>query len=105
MHALRRHLVAFVTLLCLLGVQQVAALHELSHLPANGKANPEKQLPHSKSCDKCAVYAELSGGAPAASALVFHIQDFAAESFSFSPQFTSSTSIWAYAARAPPHLL
>lgn len=105
MHALRRHLVTFVTLLCLLGVQQVAALHELSHLTPDGKANPEKQLPHSKSCDKCAAYAELSGAAPAASALVFHIQDFAAESFSFSPQFTSSTSVWAYAARAPPHLL
>jgi hypothetical protein len=105
MHALRRHLVAFVTLLCLLGVQQVAALHELSHLPAGGKANPEKQLPHSKSCSKCALYAELSGAAPAPSALVFHIQDFAAESFPFFPQDTSSTRVWAYAARAPPHRL
>ena len=105
MHALRRHLVAFVTLLCLLGAQQAAAMHELSHLRADGKANPEKQVPHSKSCDKCAAYAEVSGGAPAPSALVFHTQDFATESFSFSPQYTSSTSVWAYAARAPPHLL
>jgi hypothetical protein len=105
MHALRRHLVAFVTLLCLLGVQQVAALHELSHLPANGNANPEKQLPHSKACDKCASYAEVSGGGLPAAPLLFHLQASAVEPFPATLQVSLSATIPAYAARAPPFFL
>lgn len=105
MHALRRHLVAFLTLLCLLGVQQVAALHELSHLQADGKANPEKQLPHSKACDKCASYAEVSGGGLPAALLLFHLHASGVESFPATLQFSPPAPIPAYAARAPPLFL
>lgn len=105
MHAMRRHLVAFVTLLCLLGVQQAAAMHELSHLRPNGKASPEKHLPHSKVCDKCASYAEVSGGGLPAAPLAFHLQASGVESFRAALQFSPSAPIPAYAARAPPLFL
>ena len=105
MHALRRHLVAFVTLLCLLGVQQAAAMHELSHLRPGGKANPEKQLPHSKACDKCASYAEVSGGGLPAAPLLFHLQASGVESLPAALLLSPSATIPAYSARAPPLFL
>jgi hypothetical protein len=105
MHTLRRHLVALVTLLCLLGVQQAAAMHELTHLRLDGKANPEKQLPHSKACDKCAGYAEVSGGGLPAAPLLFYHQTSAAGSLLATLQFSPSAPIPAYAARAPPLFL
>ena len=105
MHALRRHLVAFVALLCLLGMQQMAALHELSHLSTVDKAHPEKQLPHSKTCDKCANFAELSGGGLPATPLLFHLQVSTSELLSSTLLFFSSATIPAYSARAPPFFL
>ncbi len=105
MHVLRRHLIAFVALLCLLGMQQMATLHELSHLSAVDTTHPEKQLPHSKTCDKCANFAELSGGGLPATPLLFHLLVSTCESFSSTLLFSSSATIAAYSARAPPFFL
>jgi hypothetical protein len=105
MHALRRHLVAILTLLCLLGVQQTAALHELSHLSGDGKTQQEKQLPHSKACDKCASYAEVSGAGLPAAPLLFQVQTAEPETFTAALRFSPSATIAAYAARAPPLFL
>ena len=108
MHAMQhihRYLVAFLTVFCLLSAQQGAAAHALSHFSGGQSAPSDKHLPHSKSCDKCAIYAELSGAAPAAAPLVFHVLDSATESFSFLLQYSPSTTVWAYVARAPPYLL
>ena len=108
MHAVPRfyrYLVAFLTVFCLLSAQRGAAAHALSHYSDGQSAPADKHLPHSKSCDKCAIYAELSGAAPVAAPVVFHILDSVTESFSFLLRYSPSTTVWAYAARAPPYLL
>jgi hypothetical protein len=67
LHTLRRlrfTFIAFVAVLCLLGLQQGAAFHELSHLAGEHSTGLQKHLPHAKSCDKCVVYAEVSGAGP-----------------------------------------
>jgi hypothetical protein len=120
MRLFQRSLFAIFAALCLLGVQQGAAWHQLSHIAqaensyhaAGGHAAPQdlpqdKQdgQPHSKICDECSLYAGIAGGAVAASSWL-HVADASAAPVSFSsdPHFSSSAPA-AYAARAPPILL
>jgi hypothetical protein len=105
MRTFRRHLIALIAVLCLLGVQQGAALHEMSHLSGDGSASHEKHAPGSKVCDKCASYAEVSGAGLPAAPLAFHVQASALDSLPTAAQFFPSTTVSAYAARAPPFYL
>ena len=120
---LSRFLIAIAAALCLLGAQHGAVLHELSHFAQiatsaqdSGSAEDARQLaqdrqdkqdeqPHSRSCDKCAHYAELGGGALPVSAWRISIEDAASASASAPQQFSPSLTVAAYAARAPPALL
>ena len=105
MHTLRRLRFAFIALvavLCLLGVQQAGAFHGLSHLADENAAGTQKHLPHSKSCDKCMVYAEVSGAGPTTTHPALQVPSqfvvLAAAALKLFPSLT----LPAYSARAPP---
>ncbi len=123
-------LVAACAVLALLGVQQGQAAHEFSHLaqggaggpawdknaPAGtaagsaarggvGNGAPDQNAPHSKTCDKCAFYAELSGGAPAALLAIAPAAASGKPALSGTALRFASLTLAAYAARAPPAFL
>lgn len=135
----RRALVALGTVLCLIGAQQGAVWHELSHFAKRDGAaktgtakvgvtqaiaagvvavnvgadtaaetrqpNPQDDPPHSRSCDKCAHYAELVGGSLPVAGWRISIDDAAATVSTASRSFSPALAVAAYAARAPPALL
>ena len=117
MRALSRKLlslIAALAVLALLGVQQGQVAHEFSHLAQGGSASlsrdnaaatqkaPDKNAPHSKTCDKCAFYAELNGNG---SASPVAMAPAAAAGGVLLPGLSTrfaSTYFAAYSARAPP---
>ena len=105
MHTLRRlrfAFIAFVAVLCLLGVQQAAAFHGLTHLADENSTGSQKHLPHAKSCDKCVVYAEVSGAGPTTSHAALQVpSQFVVIASSARELFPSLTDP-VYSARAPP---
>lgn len=105
MHTLRRlrfAFIAIVAVLCLLGVQQGAAFHGLSHLADENSTGSQKHLPHSKSCDKCVVYAEVSGAGPTTAHPALPIPSkFAVIAYSTLKRVPAVT-LPVYSARAPP---
>jgi hypothetical protein len=108
LHTLRRlhfTFIAFVAVLCLLGLQQGAAFHELSHLAGEHSTGSQKHLPHGKSCDKCVVYAEVSGTGPITAHSALQVPApfivIASVAQSFFPALTHPV----YSARAPPAFL
>lgn len=105
MHTLRRLRFAFIALvavLCLLGVQQGAAFHGLSHLADESSTGSQKHLPHGKTCDKCIVYAEVSGAGPTTSPPALQVPSrhvvIADAALALFPSLTPPV----YSARAPP---
>ena len=105
MYTLRRLRFAFIALvavLCLLGVQQGAAFHGLSHRADENSSEPQKQLPHSKSCDKCVVYAEVSGAGPTTAHPSLQVPSQSVALASAARQLFFSSTVPAYSARAPP---
>ena len=108
MHPLRRLRLAFIALiavLCLLGVQQGAAFHALSHLADGNATGPQKHLPHSKTCDKCVVYAEVSGAGPTTTHAALQIPAQFMVTASAAQYVVPSRTLPAYSARAPPIFL
>ena len=112
MHTLRHLRFAFIArfiaiaaVLCLLGVQQAAAFHGLSHLADDSSAGSQKHLPHAKICDKCIVYAEVSGAGPTTThpALQFPSQLVVIASAAL--EVFPSLAFPVYSARAPPAFL
>ncbi len=99
---LRHTLFALLAVLCLLGVQQGAAFHGLSHLAEENAPGQQKHLPHSKTCDKCVVYAEVSGGAPTTSHPAFELPAQFAVEAAPAYQFLPAVRPPIYSARAPP---
>lgn len=99
---LRFAFIAFVAVLCLLGVQQAAAFHGLTHLADENGTGTQKHLPHSKTCDKCIVFAEVSGAGPttthAALLVPSQFVPLAAAALKLYPALT----FLVYSARAPP---
>ena len=53
---LRFTFIALLAVLCLLGMQQGAAFHGLSHLTQGKSTEQQKQVPHEKTCDKCVIF-------------------------------------------------
>ena len=105
MHTLRHLRFAFIALvavLCLLGVQQGAAFHGLSHRADENSSEPQKQLPHAKSCDKCVVYAEVSGAGPTTAHPSLQVPAQSVALASVARQLFFSPTLPAYSARAPP---
>lgn len=98
----RHTLFALLAVLCLLGMQQGAWAHGLSHVGGDDSTAPQKHLPHAKACEKCAVYAEVGSGAPpnACPALVLPPADDAQPAFS--RFIIPLLGARAYTARAPP---
>lgn len=104
-HTLRRlrfALIALVAVLCLLGVQQGAAFHALSHLADENPIGTQKQLPHSKTCDKCIVYAEASGAGPTTTHAALQVPSGFVLIASATLQLSPSLILPVYSARAPP---
>ena len=99
---LRFTFVAFIAVLCLLGVQQGAAFHGLSHLADESSTGPQKHLPHSKTCDKCIVYAEVSGAGPTTAIPVVQIPSQQVVIAYAAPAIFPSLTHPVYSARAPP---
>ena len=104
MHRLRFAFIALVAVLCLLGVQQGAAYHALSHLADGESSESQKQLPH-KSCDKCLAYAEASGAAPTTVHAPLQIASQFVAIAPVTQNFFPSLTLPVYSARAPPILL
>jgi hypothetical protein len=102
---LRYTFIALIAVLCLLGMQQGAAFHGLSHLAGDDSAGQKKHLPHEKSCEKCVVYAEVGGGAPTTSLAPFKVSAQRAVIASPTHQQQPSISFPGYSARAPPLFL
>jgi hypothetical protein len=109
--ALYRSLIALFAALCLLGAQQGAAWHQISHVQTDSVFQSADDLtqdghqPHSKVCDECSLYAGVAGGAIPTSEWV-PIADSASSPVSFQPDSRLPRSnAAAYAARAPPTLL
>ena len=105
MNTLRRFrftFIALIAVLCLLGVQQGAAFHGLSHLADENSTGSQKHLPHSKSCDKCIVYAEVSGAGPTTALPALQLPSRQVIiAYPALPLFPSLT-LPVYSARAPP---
>jgi hypothetical protein len=99
---LRFAFIALVAVLCLLGVQQCAAFHGLSHLADENSTGTQKHLPHSKSCDKCIVYAEVSGAGPTSAPPALQVPSQFVVSTSAALAFFPSLTLPVYSARAPP---
>lgn len=99
---LRFTFIALLAVLCLLGMQQGAAFHGLSHLAGDAAAGQQKHLPHEKTCDKCIVFAEVGGGAPTTSQPAFEVSPQFVVIASFAHQVFLSANPPVYSARAPP---
>ncbi|MEO8102874.1 MAG: hypothetical protein ABI790_10120 [Betaproteobacteria bacterium] len=109
MHTLRHlrfaiiaRLIAVAAVLCLLGVQQVATFHGLSHLSDDSSTGSQKHLPHSKSCDKCLVYAEVSGAGPTSVHSALQVPPQIVVIAFTALALVSSRTLPVYSARAPP---
>lgn len=102
---IRHTLAALFAVLCLFGMQQGAAFHGLTHAAADESAGSQKHLPHSKICDKCAVYAEFAGGTPTTShppvAVIMAVAIIALCAILVAPSLRPPV----YSARAPPAFL
>lgn len=104
-HTLRRMRFALVTLvatLCLLGVQQGAAFHALSHLAAEDSTKSQKQVPHTKTCDQCIAYAEVSGAGPTTVHATLRLPSQLAVLASAAWKVSPYLALQVYPARAPP---
>ena len=100
---LRQYFYAFLAAL-LLFAQQGSLLHAVTHVPSNTPAQHERQLPHSKVCDKCIAYAEL-GTALKSADPVLQLADFGAVLASNIPQLFLAAPLYAFSSRAPPAFL
>ncbi len=99
---LRYALIAFVAALCLLGVQQGAAFHGLSHLADESQPESQKHAPHAKTCDKCIVYAETGGGGPTTTFSAYQVQADSTGFLIATVELFLSLPRPVYSARAPP---
>jgi len=109
MHTLRRlrfalvaRFIAVLAVLCLLGMQQGAAFHALSHLADDNSTGTQKHLPHSNTCDKCIVYGEVSGAGPTTTHAAFRIPSQFIVIASAALQPFPFLALPVYSARAPP---
>lgn len=97
-------LIALIAVLCLLGMQQGAAYHRLSH-SADDATSQQKHLPHEKNCDKCVFYAEVGGGAPTTSHPAFDVSAPHVNLAAAPRSLLHAANPSAYSARAPPYFL
>ncbi|MGH8750325.1 MAG: hypothetical protein ACREUV_01315 [Burkholderiales bacterium] len=88
----------------LLFAQQGSLLHGLSHISDKTPAQQDRQLPHSKACDKCIAYAEV-GAALNNAHPVFLLADFGAVLAGHGSQLFFSSLHLAFSSRAPPAFL
>ena len=100
---LRHFIFALLAAACLLGVQLGAVAHGITHLTEENSTSPQKHVPHAKSCDKCVVYAEVSGGAPTTSHAALSIPSQQVVNAAAPYQSLPASSPPVYSARAPPH--
>jgi hypothetical protein len=87
----------------LLYAQQTALLHSFAHIPSN-MPPPERQLPHSKVCDKCLAYAGVSGVLPSDNPIIL-LKHASPDSFIGAAQLFTSLFFFAFSSRAPPVFL
>lgn len=102
----RRFLLHVWLALTLVFAQGAALAHELSHLAdsAQSDSTPGKKPTHSKACEACVAFAQVSGAAPA-TPLQFPDQEQIHVMPVFSPAGVVSVAPRAYLSRAPPRFL
>lgn len=101
-----RRLFFILSLVAMFGLgQQGVALHAISHLAdgQNESQQRDKSLPHSQSCEKCGVYAEL-GSAVTSGYTLPVLPDQPHEILIERDINRASRQTFQYAARAPPIL-
>ena len=99
---LRFTVLALAAALCLLGVQQAAAFHTVSHLADENSTRSPPQLPHSQNCDICFVYADISGAGPTIAHAAFQIPAAFVGIATSPPTPLATVTQPVYSARAPP---
>lgn len=105
MHTLRSPrftVIALLAALCLLGIQQAAAFHAFSHLGVEQASDSQKQLPHTDRCDKCVVYAEISGAGPISVHPTVPVTSQFIVAALVTRTLLASQTLTVYSARAPP---
>lgn len=93
---------ALVAALCLLGAQQAAAFHALSHLASENSTWLRSPLPHSQNCEICFVYADISSAGPTIAHAAFQIPAAFIDIATSLPAPLASVTQPVYSARAPP---
>ncbi|HVS27211.1 MAG TPA: hypothetical protein VHE58_07945 [Burkholderiales bacterium] len=88
----------------LLFAQQGSLLHAVTHVPSQTPAQHERQLPHSKVCDKCIAYAEFGSALNSANPILL-LADFGAVLAGDIPQSFFTALLHAFSSRAPPAFL
>lgn len=88
----------------LLFAQQGSLQHAVTHVPSNTPAQHERQLPHSKVCDKCVAYAEFGATLNSAHPVIL-LADFGSVLIGYRPQLFFSPLPHAFSSRAPPAFL
>lgn len=97
--------IALIAALCLLGMQQGAAFHGLSHLAGDGSSETQKHGSHANSCDKCVVYAEVSGAGPTTDHPALPVPSPVVGVAMATRTMFPARTLPVYSARAPPALL
>lgn len=101
---IKRAFFYFFPMIALVVAQLGAAPHALSHITEESPAKQEKQLPHSKVCEQCTVYAQVDSALDAAAPSLNLDGPALQLSFAEHRSFHSAL-ILAAAARAPPYFL
>jgi hypothetical protein len=60
--SMKRRLPSLLIALFLLVTQQIACIHELSHLGRSSPGTQDKQFPYTKACLECGLLAQLGTG-------------------------------------------
>ena len=90
--------------LSLLIAQQAAYTHALSHFDHRAPSTENKQLPHSKACERCGLAAQLGTGLLSHSAAFLSVATYACTTLHLSRAF-HPTAPRRFLSRAPPSLL
>ena len=102
--AVRRSSLNVLIALFLLIAQQAAYTHALSHFDHRAPTTENKQLPHSKACERCGLAAQLGTGLLSQSAAFLSVATYVCTTLHLSRAY-HPTAPRRFLSRAPPSLL
>ena len=101
---MKRAITNFLMVFFLLGTQQAAYAHALSHTDHRSPAGHDKSLPHSKICSQCALSAQLGTGLLGGTAITLSVPA-TTRSFAGHPAVIYLVPPRRFLSRAPPAAL